>query len=86
MAEKLHSYLTEFKTVTDSSNNVHRITISAETIGLVKLTVEIDDFGKATDALVLSDYLIDELVQYCEDYTEYYVNKKEDLEKLRDKF
>ena len=33
MAEKLHSYLTEFKTITDSSNNVHRITISAETIG-----------------------------------------------------
>ena len=83
--KKLNSYLSKFEAITDASQNVHRIIIGAETIGLIKLTVEINDFGKASDSLILSDYLIDEVVQYCEDFTEYYVNKKEDLEKLRDK-
>ena len=72
----MKSYVTGFRII--SSGDKHQIMIDAESSD-VKLSFSIKVDGTRNDAIKLSEHLMDEAVNYCEDYRDFLDRKKSEL-------
>lgn len=73
----MRSYVTGFRIF--SCGDKHQIMIDTESADDVKLSFTITVDGTRNDAVKLSEHLMDEAVNYCDDYMDFLSRKKDEL-------